>query len=390
MRGLGFRERHPSTIPLAELERIDACATVVTGLSLCDTIAGLDFQARHLLYALRAGDRRRIGRALAYDIATMSAVGTSMARSIGKTVQLAETLAADLGDAFLSHVCRCSVSWSSFVLGHWDKSLEQMIAAEAAPLPAGRQWPIGNSFTSVMHGFALLLTGDLETLRVRVAETVRNARDRGDLFVEVFMSMELVPMVKLAADDPVGARAELRAAMARWPQKGFFIPHYWYMQAEMEISLYEGDGNDAYESFQSAWPFYTASELPQVEHIRIFALHALGRAALGGGPRGIATVKDCARRLGKEKAAWARPLSLMLGAGAAAAGGRKEEAAGLFRQAEAGLEQAGMKLYLAAARHARGRLTNNAAVLAEAEKYFRAQQVTDSRKLSQILAPGGQ
>jgi len=64
MRGLEFTERKASEIPEAELARIDICWTVAAGLGVVDLIRGADFQSRHLLLALRAGEIYRVARAM--------------------------------------------------------------------------------------------------------------------------------------------------------------------------------------------------------------------------------------------------------------------------------------------------------------------------------------
>jgi eukaryotic-like serine/threonine-protein kinase len=68
LRGLGFRERAVGAVPVGEVLKIDTCWSVAEGLGLVDTIRGADFQARHLLLALRAGEPLRVARALAMEI----------------------------------------------------------------------------------------------------------------------------------------------------------------------------------------------------------------------------------------------------------------------------------------------------------------------------------
>src|SRR5262249_26051137 len=60
LRGLRFREREESEIPAKELIKIDTCWSVSIGLGIVDTLLGADFQARHLLLALKAGEPFRI------------------------------------------------------------------------------------------------------------------------------------------------------------------------------------------------------------------------------------------------------------------------------------------------------------------------------------------
>ncbi len=79
MRGFNFIERKTSEIPEADLFRIDICWAVAAGLGAVDLIRGADFQCRHLLLALNAGEPFRIARGLAFEAAqsTGAARGTS-------------------------------------------------------------------------------------------------------------------------------------------------------------------------------------------------------------------------------------------------------------------------------------------------------------------------
>jgi hypothetical protein len=69
LRGFNFTERKTSEIPEADLARIDICWAVAAGLGAVDLIRGSDFQSRHLLLALKAGEPFRISRGLAFEAA---------------------------------------------------------------------------------------------------------------------------------------------------------------------------------------------------------------------------------------------------------------------------------------------------------------------------------
>src|SRR4030095_1787569 len=75
LRGFNFTERKASEIPEAELFRIDICWAVAAGLGAVDLIRGADFQSRHLLLALGAGEPFRAARALAFEAAQSGSRG---------------------------------------------------------------------------------------------------------------------------------------------------------------------------------------------------------------------------------------------------------------------------------------------------------------------------
>src|SRR6185295_4144790 len=63
LRGLRFHEQDESQVSEADLVRIDICWAVAAGLGMVDLIRAADFQSRHLLLALRAGEPYRVARA---------------------------------------------------------------------------------------------------------------------------------------------------------------------------------------------------------------------------------------------------------------------------------------------------------------------------------------
>src|SRR5207237_4069555 len=74
-RGLAFTEHSTEEIPPEDLRRIDTCWSVVTGLALVDNLHALDYNTRHLLLALDAGEPYRIARALAVEAAFLATGG---------------------------------------------------------------------------------------------------------------------------------------------------------------------------------------------------------------------------------------------------------------------------------------------------------------------------
>ncbi|PYP99502.1 MAG: serine/threonine-protein kinase PknK, partial [Acidobacteria bacterium] len=63
LRGLSFKERDETEIPVHDLLRIDTCWALGVGMAMFDMVRGADFQARHLVLALRAGEPYRVARA---------------------------------------------------------------------------------------------------------------------------------------------------------------------------------------------------------------------------------------------------------------------------------------------------------------------------------------
>ena len=73
--GSRWKTRATDDIPQSHLTRIDVCFSVALGLAVVDTIRGAHYEALQLLYALRAGDRGRVGRAFAVEACYLGAWG---------------------------------------------------------------------------------------------------------------------------------------------------------------------------------------------------------------------------------------------------------------------------------------------------------------------------
>ena len=93
LRGLRFTPREESQIPQETLTRVDACWSVATALGAVDTIRGADFQGRHLLLALAAGDRYRISRALAVEAVYAAVEGAHHRDRYDRLIAQADRLA---------------------------------------------------------------------------------------------------------------------------------------------------------------------------------------------------------------------------------------------------------------------------------------------------------
>ena len=85
LRGIKFVKRDISEIPKEQILRIDICWAVAAGLGMVDTIRAADFQTRHLLLALRAGELYRVARALNLEAGFTATAGKSGHEARGAT-----------------------------------------------------------------------------------------------------------------------------------------------------------------------------------------------------------------------------------------------------------------------------------------------------------------
>jgi len=124
LRGLEFDERPESNISGSTLVRIDTCWAVAAGLGMVDLIYGADFQSRHLLLALRAGEPYRIARALALEAVQIAASGVRSRNRALQLAQKAEELAQRVANPHAIGLALWARGLIAYLAGHWRNASE--------------------------------------------------------------------------------------------------------------------------------------------------------------------------------------------------------------------------------------------------------------------------
>src|SRR6185437_10118225 len=99
-------------------------------------------------------------------------------------------------------------------------------------------------------------------------------------YEETNLCLVVRTFLRLAADEPARAREELRELMDRWSHEGFHVQHMSQMFDDVQIDLYEGKGEAAWERITGKWKRVERSQLLRIQQIRIKLTHLRGRAAL--------------------------------------------------------------------------------------------------------------
>jgi hypothetical protein len=396
LRGLGFVERRHDEIPEEDLRRIDICWAVAVGQSLGDVILAAEFQTRHLLLALRAGDPYRIALALAME-AGFSAIrgGPGRARAAlfcGK----AEELARRVDQPHAVGLSTLMTGIAAFCFGEWRRGTELCEQAEGILREqcTGVVWELTSAQTFLLAG--LMFLGEIREVSERLPGLLTAASERGNLCAATELRTRS-NLVWLAADDPAEAHREVTEGMRRWSQRGFYRQHHNALLALTQISLYTGDGAAAWQQISEAWPALARSLLLRVQIIRVEATHLRARSALAAATAAadpepwFKIAESLARRIEREGMPWCDPLALLLRA--AVARGRRDDsrAAGLLSVASEGFARAEMGLYAAAARRCLG-LTQGGPqgrqIVAEADSWMRGQEIKRPDLMTRLLAPG--
>jgi hypothetical protein len=130
LRGLSFRERPASEIPVKDLIRIDTCWSASSGLSFMDTIRGRDFQMRHMLLALKAGEPYRVARAMFNEAGYSALPGWPVHERTQRIVSTAMSLARRVDHPHALAMAHIGAGISAYLEGRWEEAWELALQSE--------------------------------------------------------------------------------------------------------------------------------------------------------------------------------------------------------------------------------------------------------------------
>jgi eukaryotic-like serine/threonine-protein kinase len=343
LRGLSFEPRSEREIGEETLTRIDTCWAVATGLAVIDNIRAADFQTRHLLMALKAGEPYRIARSLSIEAVTASATGgIRNQRRADQLIRSSETIGKTLDNPHTDGLLILARGAAAYFRGQWKLAFqlgergEQTLRGHGV----GTTWEHSSAQNFVVG--SLMYLGELREVRRRLPVLLEDAMDRANLYAEVHLRTRQ-NLMYLAADDPDGAQADIDHAMGRWSHRGYHVQHYLALLARTQIELYAGRGEVAWTLVESGWPELQRSMLLRVQVVRIEATYLRARCALAANKPGADRM---AASLAGEGVAWAEPLAEVIRAGCANADRRSH-----LTTAAAAFDRADMALHAAAVRY---------------------------------------
>jgi hypothetical protein len=398
-RGLRFREREASTIPPDQLTRVDTCWSIAVGLGLVDTMRGNEFQTRHLLLALELGEPYRIARALAVEGGYSSLDGLRGQRRTESILRAAQTLAERINHPHAIGLAILTSGIAASLEQRWRHGLELFERALRILTDhcTGVAWELDTCAHNMLRNLTYL--GRWLELARRLPAHLKDAQERGDLYLETALRIRATYVAHLAADRPDAARHDVTDSLERWAQPGFQLEHYWATVVEPEIELYAGRVGAAQAKLARWWPALVDSFFLRAESARSESFYLRGRVRLlaaseDSGSDRLRALNEAERdalRIEKDKVPAADGTAALLRAAAAALRGQREEAMRLFTVAEARLAGSDMLMHATAARRARGRLLggdHGASLVAEADSWMREQGVVRPDCVARMLCPG--
>lgn len=401
VRGLGFRLKAKSEVPIETRQRLDACWAAGYLLGNTDVPRCFYFFSLYSWHALRSGDGGRIARALAFEsLLACAPRGRNLPR-VWKLLEQATELAANCGDRRIVatvEMLRCGI-W--FYTGDW----EQVERHTAATIRFLRERCTGSAFEIDwvciyrLHGMFHL--GRWKQLRAEAERCLEDARERGDVFLAAEMQSGTRNSTRLADDDVAGAERDLQAALRYRPRREYLFESFIDLIARVQIDLYQRDGAAAWGHMERAWPGLVAAHQFRVEMIHVEMLLLRARAALAllseVGVRSVAARKPLAalaedlRTLERSNNRWAPGVGRLHRASLVSLQGRPEEAARLLREAAEVSDRAGGALYASSARRRLGELLGGPegeALVAAADAHFASEGVRRPDRMIHMLAPG--
>jgi eukaryotic-like serine/threonine-protein kinase len=398
VRGLGFRERPERAIRADELRRIDVCWSLGNGLGGVDPIRGADFQARHLLLALEAGEPYRIARALAWEAvyASMEGKKASLARAtrlIAKSSEIAHRIqhphavawvtAAEAIASSCAHAWRKAAELSERAIALFREACSE-VAWEVSSMQAWWLMP------------ALVFGGEIAEVTRRAPIYLKEAEELGDLYCATTLRTYVTPWSWMAADQPRDALRDIEDAMRRWSKDGVHLQHWAALLSRCQTYLYEGDGARALSLFQAQLKVFERAFVARSDRAQLQAVNLRARCALAAARHGrdraslLRLAERDAQELERDGRAWPLACALSIQAGIAAIQRRPDKAAELYAQAATRFGANGMELHAAAARRLLGGTMGGAGgrTLVKAADMWMAQQgIKSPERMTAMLFP---
>ena len=396
-RGLTFVERSASQVPVEDLLRIDTCWSAMSGLAMVNNVRAADFETRHLILALNAGEPYRVARAFAAEAAFAAIGGGPVRQRAEEMAERALEMSGHLANPRATALCAVATGLAALMVGEWKQA--SILSERAVHLLRDRctgvTWELGMAQASWLT--ALSYQGQLQDVADRIPGVVTAARDSGNLFVETSTRTRALTIVELAADDPDEAERQADEVMARWSHSEWDHQQFNYMVARSMTALYRCRGDAAWRCVTENRAALRGSLLLRAQLLRVEASYLRGRCALAVAASGrerrafLAVARGEAHRIVRERRRWSDPLAKLLSAGVASGEGRPDLAADRLAAAADEFDLADMNLYAAVARRRLGQILGGDRgqdLVRQADLFMTAHSVRNPARMTRMFAPG--
>ena len=404
LRGLGHRARGEREIPREELVRVDAAWTISCSLSVVDFVRGAEFQTKHLLLALRAGEPRRVLRALTLEVAYAATSGVGSERRTARLLAIAEQLAQGTGDdGAIGLLCV-----SRGIAAYLQERLEDAVThfEEALSIFTTRSSGAVWEMLTVQRflNASLFFLGRMRLLAETVPRQLAEAEGKGNIYASMCFRTAYSWPAWLSSGNVDEARRQLAKARQEWPTTEYQLAHANMLVGDTHVDFYAGDDQRPILRIREEWPRIEASQILRIAILRVQLRQLRAAAAVAAAAaedaRGNATVarelrkeaRKYAKLVARERVRRAAPMAALIHAALDRAEGDVASARRHLEDAVAGFERQGLRLFAAAARVRLGELTPGAEgvrLSSDGLDAFRAEGIIDPRRMVAMLSPGG-
>jgi|CZKU01.1.fsa_nt_gi serine/threonine protein kinase len=393
--GLRFKELHADDLPRVDRLRLDALYAAALGFAIVDVVRGACIQTLYFVRALRAGDRSHVLRA-ALMLATQHANGGGQESKRERALRDLVARLLEKSDTPDEHAFFHGTRGVGLFLRGRFKEARDLLDAAYAKYPNNRAgWQSNGNLFAL---YSAMYLGDIADLATRQERLLREADQRGDRYTSVNLGISAPKILALAADDPDGARRQVREAIAFWPHSAYLVQHWQVMRTEADIELYVGEPARAYERVAQDAQALRKSFLLQGQFIRAFTADVRGRVAIASGERApaqqdarLGEARRMARQLERERMPYAALLASILRAGVASVAGQRDRAAECLRATIDRASETDMALHRLAAKYQLGMLTGGDSgddLVRAAADAMQAQGIRDPGRFADVIAPG--
>ncbi len=358
LRGVKVRPRPAAEVTPTDLQRFDTVWTASMCVSLVDTTLGAALALRGLRLALSAGSAGRAARASALVGVHRTALGGPSAKSGWRMIEYAAHARERLGvyDRAMVDSMRAIALYCD---GDYRKALDvaEGIERTFAEECVGTAFEIGSARLYQLRSRWML--GALRDTGRQREPVLRDAIDRGDIYMCVSLAVGFAALPLLAQGQPDRLLSEMNEALGRWSKRGGDLERFDALIAETAVALYQGRSVAMAAKLADQVRSFEASQLTRLQIVRLelalLEARTLIAAAREERPLQHTRLARAARliaRVRRERAPWASAQAQLLDAERLAVldGNGSERVISAGREAIGRLDAVGMGLYAHAAR----------------------------------------
>jgi len=398
LRGLGWRRRHESDLPVLTVRKLDLLWSGASVFTIVNLVFGAYLQARHMLEALRAGEPFRLALSAGLGAPYEALGGASYYEDGRRLLDFAEDIASALHNSYLSVNISVDCVFLNILCGRIGEGLEHSRKAAQMLRELGIELAWESSTAKLAFIWLLGWGGRIRELSDLVPGILDEARSRGDVYTYVVIRCcAMSHLVDLAADDPDRAIAETGQALGQWSQARYDLPHFGAVFSAVECELYAGRFDQARDRVLMEWTALKRSLLfVKGQTFRILLFYMRARTALATWLRQrddrtlVREIEHYASLLTKTRSPWGAALGDALRSSVEVWRGDVPQAILLLDRAEASLRHQDFRLLAAAVSRRRGELEGEAGIarVQAAAAFMRSESIVRPDRMTFMILPG--